>query len=898
VASLLLLTTLAALVASGAVVADAAPARVSLPGSGMGDISYVDPAAATGSAVAAATAAALARDAEGTSGSDPARAKAAPSSGGAGLDPVAEAEVAPVEQSTPVAVDEAAPAAENPATYAEAEQLSPRAETRAALGTDTETTGANKTPELMAEENAKTMAHLNASDHAAFEKCVHDAGFDVSSREESLIKDIVAHSDNYLDNAKTTVADEASLLAYKIDQAKAIADCRASAIGGAIAGQVNNLEAKIDADKVQETAITCKKDIQTYIKEQTKGLFDGEIERLELLKRAKTAVQLASAALLKNTARAEARVVLAKSTLLNVQRQTALLKAIKVFLSSARTSLEDPELIANEDLTCEIKNKIKAEVLAVEDFASAVEAGKAKSAEALRVSNCIKNKTSIDQGYQQKNTFLEMAAVPVAPEEETAELVKKPCNLADALATLPSRQGQMALPANAPPADPMADSVEGTESMEVLVKTEISNLDDNIASALDSIKQVVHDHIEASAEEGRENGPDPTNLVKNEASLLQVANSQKCLKARAHAAHIVFQNAKSKTNGETNKVSTISFLSLAQTNSVLKSHLVATNPCADHVYDLLLEMEVQAGHRAATTSGAQAWALRARAAVRSGQRMRWRSDMYEKNPKKIDCDTAYKCKEKIEEKRKKDAEPKKGGFLKGLVNAVAGSLLGDTCVVCPDQLFLPAIKAYKMDEFTEKGPLGRTDAMERVQYRYVDPEEWDGKSGKHTFGSPDQVGQPCLPAIEDEFVMPCCNPKVNPITDGLITAGRPPFAMDDQIGQGAADDFLQVMEKKLRGERNRGKKTGGFVGSLGSVAAGAGAAAGVSIPYVPGSPFIKWNSENTFLGMNCCGGGPACCRWCPEQLCESLEMSSEKLEPLWWAVCSETDVSGNPSTRR
>jgi hypothetical protein len=121
--------------------------------------------------------------------------------------------------------------------------------------------------------------------------------------------------------------------------------------------------------------------------------------------------------------------------------------------------------------------------------------------------------------------------------------------------------------------------------------------------------------------------------------------------------------------------------------------------------------------------------------------------------------------------------------------------------------------------------------------------------------------------------------------------------MDDNVGQGAGDDFLQVMEKKLRGRNKNKVKRRGFVGALGAAAAGAGAAAGVSIPYIPGSPSIKWNSENTFLGMNCCGGGPACCRWCPDQLCEYLEMSNEKLEPLWWAVCSNTDIAGNPSRR-
>ena len=40
----------------------------------------------------------------------------------------------------------------------------------------------------------------------------------------------------------------------------------------------------------------------------------------------------------------------------------------------------------------------------------------------------------------------------------------------------------------------------------------------------------------------------------------------------------------------------------------------------NHVYDLLLEMELQAGQRASTKLGTSAWALRARAAARAGQR--------------------------------------------------------------------------------------------------------------------------------------------------------------------------------------------------------------------------------------------------------------------------------------
>ena len=54
------------------------------------------------------------------------------------------------------------------------------------------------------------------------------------------------------------------------------------------------------------------------------------------------------------------------------------------------------------------------------------------------------------------------------------------------------------------------------------------------------------------------------------------------------------------------------------------------------------------------------------------------------------------------------------------------------------------------------------------------------------------------------------------------------------------------------------------------------------------SPFLADNPD-----LPCCGGGPSCCRWCPETLCDSLEKASESLPKLWWHVCSGEDT--NPS---
>ena len=50
-------------------------------------------------------------------------------------------------------------------------------------------------------------------------------------------------------------------------------------------------------------------------------------------------------------------------------------------------------------------------------------------------------------------------------------------------------------------------------------------------------------------------------------------------------------------------------------------------------------------------------------------------------------------------------------------------------------------------------------------------------------------------------------------------------------------------------------------------------------------------------GLQCCGGGPACCRWCSEYLCDSLEQSNEVLPGLWWHVCNDKDIEETTSKR-
>jgi hypothetical protein len=49
--------------------------------------------------------------------------------------------------------------------------------------------------------------------------------------------------------------------------------------------------------------------------------------------------------------------------------------------------------------------------------------------------------------------------------------------------------------------------------------------------------------------------------------------------------------------------------------------------------------------------------------------------------------------------------------------------------------------------------------------------------------------------------------------------------------------------------------------------------------------------------LPCCGGGPACCRWCPEFLCDELEHSNEQIPTLWWHVCENYDTEYTVKTR-
>ena len=103
-------------------------------------------------------------------------------------------------------------------------------------------------------------------------------------------------------------------------------------------------------------------------------------------------------------------------------------------------------------------------------------------------------------------------------------------------------------------------------------------------------------------------------------------------------------------------------------------------------------------------------------------------------------------------------------------------------------------------------------------------------------------GEPeCGLASEDsDFKMPCCYPCASDTTAGVMIENK---------------EVEPVGESRVRA---RGGRRGAH-----AVRARAGK-----------------NSAKP-----CCGTAPACCRWCPDTVCEELEKEARGLPELWWGLC-------------
>lgn len=180
-----------------------------------------------------------------------------------------------------------------------------------------------------------------------------------------------------------------------------------------------------------------------------------------------------------------------------------------------------------------------------------------------------------------------------------------------------------------------------------------------------------------------------------------------------------------------------------------------------------------------------------------------------------------------------------------------------TCTVCLSNLGLPASPYYGADKFTEVSPYDTVHLPPvgaSLDSKEDDKKEDPGTSSSSADGNaspPSQQAEQkgskesthttCPPRKEDEFELPCCKPSIDVLTGGLTVR----------------DDVSLLETQAIRGRRHQ------FVGAA---------------------------TQGLSLVLPCCGTGPSCCRWCPENLCDALERSSRFIPELWEAVCKDVDT--------
>jgi hypothetical protein len=155
----------------------------------------------------------------------------------------------------------------------------------------------------------------------------------------------------------------------------------------------------------------------------------------------------------------------------------------------------------------------------------------------------------------------------------------------------------------------------------------------------------------------------------------------------------------------------------------------------------------------------------------------------------------------------------------------------EQCAICTDQLYTEGFASYGADKGTEKSAFGRYNApMEHVVGRWDYEYGFVNRLNRKDPGPPKDADK-CLDKVDDSFELPCCRPYRYP--SGSLVVVDPKDAVS--------------------------------VAKIG--------------------PITGFDKE-----VKCCGGGPACCRWCPEKLCDSLEKVPENLPKLWFHVCSGEDT--------
>ena len=130
----------------------------------------------------------------------------------------------------------------------------------------------------------------------------------------------------------------------------------------------------------------------------------------------------------------------------------------------------------------------------------------------------------------------------------------------------------------------------------------------------------------------------------------------------------------------------------------------------------------------------------------------------------------------------------------------------EQCVVCTDQLYTEGFASYGADKDTEKSVFGRYNSpMETVVGRWDFEMGYVNRLNRKDPPAPKDAAK-CLDKASDSFELPCCRPYRYP--SGSLVVVDP-------------KDAASVMK----------------IGPI----------------------------TNFDKNVKCCGGGPACCRWCPEK---------------------------------
>jgi hypothetical protein len=215
------------------------------------------------------------------------------------------------------------------------------------------------------------------------------------------------------------------------------------------------------------------------------------------------------------------------------------------------------------------------------------------------------------------------------------------------------------------------------------------------------------------------------------------------------------------------------------------------------------------------------------------RRLLWRSEAIEKENDEGEKVLSFSCDTKFKCKAAFAASAKPGAEKM-------------TCTVCTDQLYTGGFGAYGAADSTEKSVFepnsGLNSPMNTIYSKFDYVNGYVNRLGRTDPGIADaeDPNKGCFDKADDDFKLPCCRPLKGPSGELIVV------------------DPSKIVENPT------------------------------STPALEIAPFLSKNTD-----LACCGGGPACCRWCPELLCDSLEKLPENLPKLWHHVCANEDT--NPS---